>query len=127
MISIDKNQQALNKIDKEQIDHLFLVELISDYTFGTILFMRKFYRHIVDFFSVITKYLVRPRITEVSNKKLLTKKELANYFDRSISWIYTNVEKGGALMNGVHIFEFCGVTVYDIEKIETDIKSGSIK
>lgn len=89
--------------------------------------MGKFYCRIVDFFSVIEKYLVRPRITEVSSKHLLTKKELAIYFDRSTSWVYTNVEKGGTLMYGVHIFEFCGVTVYDIKKIEADIKSGSIK
>ena len=89
--------------------------------------MSKLSCHIADFFNTIIRYLVRPRITEVSNKKLLTKKELAIYFDRSNSWVYSNVDKGGTLMNGVHIFKFCGVTVYDREQIEADIKSGSIK
>jgi len=89
--------------------------------------MGKLSSHIADFLQVIKNYLVRPRITEISRKKFLTKKELASYFDRSTSWIYTNVEKGGALKNGVHIFDFCGVTLYDREQIEADIKSGSIK
>lgn len=95
--------------------------------FGLFSIMGKFSSHIVDFFQVITKYLVRSRITEVSNKQLLTKKEFAIYFDRSYSWVYTNVEKGGTLIKGVHVFDFCGVTLYDKEQIEADIKSGSLK
>ncbi len=89
--------------------------------------MSKLACHIADVLHVISKFLVRPRITEISNKKFLTKKELAIYFDRSPSWIYSNVDKGGALMKEVHIFEFCGVTIYDREQIEIDIKSSFLK
>jgi len=70
---------------------------------------------------------VRPQIIEISNKRLLTRQEFAVFFGRSTGWVYTNVEKGGTLVKGVHVFEFCGVTLYDREQIETDIISGLIK
>lgn len=89
--------------------------------------MRKLSSHIADFTIAVIGFLVKPYLYEVSKKRLLTKLEFAIYFGRSTSWVRDRVDKGGILVEGIHIFDFCGVTLYNREKIEADIISGSIK
>lgn len=90
--------------------------------------MREFFYHIVGFLRKITKYLDKSDYYKVSKKKYITELELAAYFGRSTRWVYDRLRKeGGPLMENKHYFDICGVILYDIELIEADIESGSIK
>lgn len=89
--------------------------------------MGKLSSHIVDFIFSVIGFLSRPYLYEVSQKRLLTSLEFAIYFGRSQSWVRDRVNKGGGLVKNVHVFNFCGVTLYHRERIETDILSGLIK
>jgi len=95
--------------------------------FGIFSNMRNLYYHIVDFSHSIIKLLDKSDYYRVSKKKYLTELELATYFGRSTRWVYERLRKGGALMEGKHFFDVCGVKLYKIEQIEADIESGSIK
>jgi hypothetical protein len=89
--------------------------------------MRKFYYRIVEFFGIVEIFLSKSSYYKVANKKYLTELELATYFGRSTRWVYERLRKGGVLMKGTHFIEVCGVILYDIEQIEADIASGSIR
>jgi len=89
--------------------------------------MRKFYYRIVEFFNNVEVFFNKSSYYKVANKKYLTELEIATYFGRSTRWVYERLRKGGTLVEDVHFFKVCGVILYDIERIEADIASGSIK
>lgn len=94
--------------------------------FGSFPSMGKLSNHIADFTFQVIGFLARPYIYEVSQKRLLTRLELAIYFGRSTSWVRDRIDKGGVLMINIHFYDFCGVILYNREQIEADIISGSI-
>ncbi len=89
--------------------------------------MREFYYRIVEFLDNVEVFLKKSNYHRVVNKKYYTEPEIASFFGRSTRWVYERLRKGGVLMKGVHFFEVCGVILYDLERIEADIASGSIK
>jgi hypothetical protein len=62
----------------------------------------------------------KPRISNISDKRLLNETEFALYLGRSESWA-SNLRKQGVLMDKKHYHHINGLVLYNREEIENDI------
>lgn len=70
----------------------------------------------------LSQFLKKPRISNVSDKRLLNETELALYFGRSESWT-SQLRKQGVLHDGKHFHYINDLVLYNREVIENDIIS----
>lgn len=70
----------------------------------------------------LNQFFKKPRISNVSNKRLLNEAEFALYMGRSESWV-SNLRKQGVLHDGKHFHYINDLVLYNREEIENDIIS----
>ena len=72
------------------------------------------------------EFFDNPKISVITQKRLLTTSELALYFGRSESWV-AKIRKKGVLMEKKHYYRISGLIMYDREEIEKAIISNSLR
>nr|WP_316721003.1 hypothetical protein [Sulfurospirillum sp. 'SP'] len=76
--------------------------------------------------GVLYRFFDKPRISDISNKKLLTESELALYFGRRKTWT-SELRTQGVLMEKIHYHYIDGLIMYNREEIEKAIISNSLR
>lgn len=74
----------------------------------------------------LDEFFDKPKISDISKKRLLTERELALYFDRKKTWTY-QLRKKGVLMEKKHYHYIDGLIMYNREEIEKAIISNSLR
>lgn len=74
----------------------------------------------------LIQFFKKPKISVISNKRLLTEAELALYLGRSESWT-SNLRKKGVLMEKKHFHYINDLVMYNREEIEKEIISNSLR
>jgi hypothetical protein len=74
----------------------------------------------------LSEFFKKPKVSEISNKKLLTEAELALYFGRRKTWT-SDLRKKGVLMERKHYHYINDLVMYNRKEIEKEIISNTLR